>query len=85
MLEPKKVALAVGLMSGVVHIVWSVVVLVGLGQSWVNFVTGMHFVSTTMTVLPFNFVTAVEVTAIAIVMAYVGGFVFATIWNKVQK
>lgn len=85
MLEPSKVGIAVGGTFAFVHVVWILVVLAGLGQEWISFATSMHFVSTTMTALPFDLGTAVWVTVTASIMGFIVGYVFASIWNRVER
>ncbi len=85
MLKPQKVGLAVGGMAGIVHVAWSVIVALGWGQGLMDFVTGLHFIQTTNMVMPFDFVTALELVALASIVGYVLGFVFANVWNKVAR
>ena len=72
-------------MAGVVHVVWSILVALNWAQPLMDFVTGLHFVQTTNMVMPFDIVTAIELIILASLVGYVLGFVFANIWNKVQK
>jgi hypothetical protein len=85
MLSQQKVAVAFGSIAALVHTVWSIVVLVGFGQTWVQFVTSMHFISIPVTVLPFDALTAVELIALAGIIGSILGYAFATIWNWAHK
>ena len=85
MLKPQKVGMAVGAMAGAVHVVWSLIIALGWGQGLMDFVTGLHFIQTTTFVTPFDVVTAIELIVLASIVGYVVGFVFANIYNKVQK
>lgn len=84
-LNVKKTALTLGSFAAFVHLVWAVLVAVGVGQGLVNWKLNMHFLSAPYTVLPFDIVNAV----LLIVLAFVGGAVFgailATLWNSMPE
>ena len=85
MVNTQKVALAFAGIAVALHVVWSVIVASGLGQWWVNFVLGLHFMQMQVTVLPFNILTAVELWVLVGIVGYLVGYIVATIWNKVHK
>lgn len=67
------------------HAVWALFVALGWGQGLIDFVTGVHFVASTSMVMPFDFVTALELVVLAGVVGYVVGFAFANVYNKVAR
>ena len=85
MLHTHKTGIAVAALAVAGHVAWSIVVVLGFGQWWVDFILGLHFMQVPVTILPFNFVTAVELWVVVAIVGYVLGYIFATIWNRVQK
>ncbi|HLC51175.1 MAG TPA: hypothetical protein VJH90_02245 [archaeon] len=84
-LNPKQVAVSLGLLAAAMHLIWSVMVALGFGQAWINWIIGLHFVSATVTVMPFNAVTAIILLVVTFVLGSIVGFVFATAWNWTGK
>lgn len=80
-----KTGLALGGTVGFVHLVWSVLVLLGLAQPWVNFVYRLHMVRTNLTVGQFDLLTAIGLVVVTALVGYVVGYLFAVISSKVQK
>ncbi len=76
-----KTGLAVGLFCAIVHLAWAIAVGLGFGQLIADLFFGMHFLYPIMTVLPFNFLTALILTATAFVFGYLFGALFAWLWN----
>ena len=83
-LQPHKVGLAFGILVALLHVMWSLFVWLGFAGPFIKFVYGLHMLEMPMTVLPFSFVTAIELILLAGVVWYVVGQVFARIWNFVQ-
>ena len=84
-LNPKKVGLAVGKLVGGVHLVWSILVLLGWAQALVNFSLWAHMVSVPVVVEQFNLTAAVTVILVATAIGFVLGYVFAKIWNWLHR
>lgn len=84
-LKPKKVALVLGSFAAVMHAVWSALVAMGVAQSYMDFVMGLHFLRNPYTVQSFSFANALGLVFMAFVMGNVVGYVFATIWNRLHR
>ena len=84
-LSVKKTAIALGAFAALLHLVWSVVVALGLAQGLVNWRLGMHFISLPVTVTQFDALNAILLIVLAFIGGAVVGLVFATIWNKIQE
>ncbi len=82
-LHAHKVGVALGGLLAAAHLVWSVLVALGLGQAWVDWVFRMHFMTPLLVVGPFAPLTALGLIIMAGIMGYIMGFVFANIWNVV--
>ena len=83
--NPKQAAMALGAFAAIVHLVWAIVIAIGLGQWCANFVLGLHFFGLAFTVLPFNAVTALGLVVFAFVGGCVLGYVLAYLWNWAKK
>jgi hypothetical protein len=84
-LGPKHTALTVGLFAAIMHILWSLAVAIGFGQGWTGWVLSLHFLSMSVTITAFNFVTAITLAIFAFVAGAVVGWIFATVFNWVGK
>lgn len=85
MANPNKVGLVFGAVFALVHVVWSILVATGLGQSLYDFVLWANMVHLSVVIGPFDataFVTLIIVTAL---VGYLVGYVGATVWNKVHR
>lgn len=84
-LEANQVGLTVGGVVGFWHLVWSALVAIGWAQSLFGWVSRLHMMEMSMTVLPFSLSSATLLVIIASLVGYAFGYVFATVWNLVQK
>jgi thiamine transporter ThiT len=80
-----KVGLAVGAFTGLLHLVWEVLIYLGLAQGLIDWKLSMHSLNSPFTVESFNMGSAIGLIVFAIVGGYIVGSVFATIYNKVNK
>ncbi|VVB79774.1 Uncharacterised protein [uncultured archaeon] len=77
-----RLGLALGYLFALVHLIWALVVVVGLGGTAMNWVFLLHFLDLVYTVLPFSFLTAIILVILGFVVGYVVGLLFALFWNK---
>ena len=84
-LNVNKVALSFGFFLGGWHLVWSVLVALNFAQPLINFILGLHMLSVPVQVLPFSITTSALLIVVTFIVGYIGGRIFATIWNKVHK
>lgn len=80
-----KLGLVLGVLFGLCHLVWVVLVAVGVGQPLVNWFSKMHFVEPVYTVTAFGLGTAVLLVVMAFVVGYVIGWVASWICKCVCK
>jgi hypothetical protein len=80
-----KTGLTLGAFAALVHILWAILVAMNLGQMWMDFVLGLHFLNNPFQVMPFASTNAVMLIVLVAVIGYIVGFVFATVWNKVKQ
>lgn len=84
-LNPSKTGLALGFMIGGAHLVWSILIAVGLAQGLLDFIFSLHMVANPYQVSDFDITKAVMLIAVTFAVGYGVGYVFANIWNKVHK
>ncbi|MEK7581942.1 MAG: hypothetical protein AAB488_01270 [Patescibacteria group bacterium] len=84
-LNRNKVGLIVASFVALVHIIWSALVALEWAQPLQDFMLEMHFLVNPYLVLPFDWVTAIELIVLASIAGYIVGFVLATIWNHFHR
>lgn len=76
----------VGLYSGLIisgfHLIWSILVFLGIAQTLMDFILGLHFLNNPFHVQPFNFVTAISLLIVTALAGFVVGYVATWVWNK---
>ena len=80
-----KVGLALGAFAGLVHLVWEVLISLGLAQGLMNFIFTMHSLNNPYTVMPFDLSRAVSLVILTSIIGYIVGSVFALILNKIHR
>ncbi len=84
-LNPSKVALTLGVLLGGWHLVWSVLVALGLAPPLLDFIFSMHMLANPYQVTGFDVTKAGILVVITFMVGYVVGYIFANVWNKVHK
>ena len=84
-LNPHKTGLILGAFLGIMHIVWSLLVLLGWAQPLADFSARMHMITPILRIESFDIVRAVGLVLIASLIGYIVGTVFAHLWNNLQK
>lgn len=81
MLNRHKLGLAVGSILGLYHLVWSILVALGIAQWLLDWVFKLHFIQPPYTVNAFILSYAIALVIITSVLGYVIGWVAGGIWN----
>lgn len=84
-LKTQKVALSVGLFLGGWHVLWSVLILIGLAQPLLDFVFWMHMIANPYHVTGFALGQSLTLIIITFLFGYLCGWIFAWLWNKLHK
>ncbi len=84
-LSEHQVGVALGAFAGLAHLVWAVVVYLGLAQAWLDFILGLHFIENPYFVSTFDPTKAVTLVLVTAGVGYIAGFVFAKVWNAVME
>lgn len=84
-IDEKALAWTAAWFAALVHFVWILAVQAGVGQQLVGWIFEIHALSLQMTVLPFSIGTAITLLIATFICGFVGGWLFARIWNWVVK
>lgn len=83
-LQAHKTGLALGGVLGLFHLVWSLLIALGVAQSFMDFIFMLHRIAPVYHVLPFDLSLAVGLVIVTSVIGYIVGYAFAMIRNQVQ-
>jgi hypothetical protein len=84
-LNNHRIGVAVGVFAVVVHALWALMVLLGLGQWWMDWMTGLHMSGQMMTVGMFSWGTVITLLIVAYFVGYILGWLFAWSYNYAHK
>ena len=80
---PNKIGLALGSFLAVVHLIWVIMVKIGVAAKFLDWIMGLHFISMPMAIMPFNIGNAVFLVVVTFIFGYVAGWLFSVIWHCV--
>jgi hypothetical protein len=79
-----KVGLVVGFVISGLHVLWTILVAVGLAQMLVDFVLWAHMVHLSVVIGPFDVGTALTLIVVTFIVGYAVGRLVGTVWNRVH-
>lgn len=77
--------MALGLLIGLGHLCWTILVALGWAKPLLDFIMNLHFVQMQYSLAPFDFVTALFLVLLTFVVGFVVGWIFAALWNALAK
>jgi hypothetical protein len=80
-INKNKTGIVVGLLIGLWHLTWSLLVAFGVAQAVINWIFRLHFIQPPYTITAFNLVTAVTLIVVTSIIGFVMGWLFGAIWN----
>jgi K+-sensing histidine kinase KdpD len=80
-----RAGVVLGSLTGLSHLIWSLLVAFGVAQWAINWIFRLHFIQPPYTVTAFNFGTAVTLIVVTSVIGFVIGWLFAAIWNRLHS
>lgn len=75
----------IGAMMGGIHLLWSLFVAAGWGQSILNFFFWMYFIKPIDLIEPFESARALTLVAISSIIGFVLGSFAARLWNRFRE
>ena len=80
-INPIKAALSAGIVIGLYHWMWVVLVATGTAQTVLNFILRLHFIELDIRMAPYDAMTGAMLVGITFAIGAVFGLVFAYVWN----
>ncbi len=84
-LSVQKTGMTLGVVLALLHALWSLLVLLGLAQPFLNWIYELHFLNDPFVVGQFDILHACLLVIVTGVVGYILGSVFALLWNVVHK
>jgi hypothetical protein len=84
-LRPHTTGLALGGIFAIFHFLWALLVLSGWAQLALDVVFRLHMLRPVFRVEPFSIGLALGLIVMTFVVGYALGWVFAEVWNRVQR
>lgn len=84
-LNKNSIGLALGFFFGLGHLVWVLLVGMGLAKPFMDWVLSLHFLTLSYSLTSFNLGTGLMLVVFTFVCGYALGWVFAAIWNAFKK
>jgi hypothetical protein len=84
-INKNKTGLAFGFLVCFFHLVWSILVAIGVAQVLINFVFNIHMLAVPIIVMPFSLIRALTLIIVTFIVGYVFGWLMAFFWNKFFK
>jgi hypothetical protein len=83
-MNPNRAALILAILLGGWHLLWSVLVAVGLAQPLINFIFWIHFIRPVYMIERFDIGVALLLIGVTAAIGYAIGWSFAVLWNKLH-
>lgn len=84
-LKTSATAMVFGIVVALFHAVWMLMVWIGVGQLYLDWIFGLHLLSNPFKVMPFSLGSALALIVFTFAVGYLMGWVFAFVWNKLHK
>ncbi len=85
MLNKNHVGLTLGAFFAFFHLVWLVLVVMGVAKKLLDWVLSLHQMTWSYTVNPFDLGKGIMLLIITFIAGYILGWVLAAIWNYVRR
>ncbi len=84
-INANRAGLVLGALIGGWHMLWSLMVAIGLAQPILDFVFKIHFIKPIYMVAPFEFAVAATLVVTTAIIGYIVGCVFGVLWNAIHN
>ena len=85
MINPNKVGLVLAALMGGWHILWSLLVLFGGAQPFLDFIFWIHMLRSIYIVKTFDPIAALSLVLITSFFGYITGYIGAVVWRQLHK
>ncbi len=85
MTNANKVGLVFGALLGGFHLLWAVLVMMGIAQMIYDYILWAHMIHLPIVIGPFDATAAGVLVVMTAVMGYAGGYIGAMVWNKFHR
>ena len=85
MANPNKIGLVIGALFGGSHLFWSLLVVVGWAQPFIDFIFWAHMIRSIYVVKAFEPFAALTLIVSTSMMGYLFGCVGAVLWNRMHR
>ena len=83
--SPNKVGLVFAVVLGGWHLVWSILVATGLGQTLYDFILWAHMIHLAVTIGPFNLGASITLIVVTAIFGYLIGYIASLVWNRIHR
>lgn len=83
--KPNKVGLVIAALIGGWHLIWVILIALGLAQPLINFIFWAHMIRSVYIIEPFNPVAAITLLVITSISGYAFGFIGGSLWNRLHR
>ena len=80
-----KVGLVLGGMFAILHVVWALMVFIGIAKPFFDWILGLHFLNFQYSVNPFAFFNALILVIVTGIIGYIVGYVCGWLWNLAHR
>lgn len=80
-----RAGLILGTFFGLWHLVWSILVAVGVAQRLMDLVFKLHFLNNPFTLAQFDWLLALGLVVMTFIVGYILGWILAWLWNSMHK
>ena len=85
MTTPNKVGFVLAALTGGWHLFWSLLVLFGWAQPFIDFIFWIHMLRSIYVVKPFDPMAAVSLVLVTSFFGYITGYIGAVIWRHLHR
>lgn len=80
-INANRLGMTLGIFVALWHLVWAVLVGIGIAQDMIDWVLPLHFISLTVPMITFSWLNALILIIAGFIGGYIIGWVFAALWN----
>lgn len=84
-MHTQKIALTLGIVMALFHLVWSLLIALGLAQALLDFIFWAHMIANPYHVTGFTFTQTITLLVLTFIVGYLMGWLFAWVWNYLHQ